>query len=47
MVATDPHSPPEYRVLGTLSSFPAFHDAFGVKEGDRMFREEAQRSAIW
>jgi putative endopeptidase len=46
-VATDPHSPPEYRVLGALSSFSVFHDAFGVKEGDRMFREEAQRSAIW
>jgi putative endopeptidase len=47
MVATNPHSPAEYRVVGTLSSFPAFYEAFGVKEGDRMWRPEAERSAIW
>lgn len=47
MIATNPHSPAEFRVIGTLSSFTAFYDAFGVKPGDRMFREEAKRSAIW
>lgn len=47
MVATNPHSPGEYRVVGTLSSFPAFYEAFGVKEGDRMYREPVKRSAIW
>ncbi len=47
MVATNPHSPAEYRVIGTLSSFPEFYAAFGVKEGDRMFRAPEKRSAIW
>jgi putative endopeptidase len=47
MVATNPHSPAEYRVIGTLSSFPEFYTAFGVKEGDRMWRSAETRSAIW
>ncbi len=47
MVATNPHSPAEFRVKGTLSNFPAFYEAFGVKEGDGMYRADAERSAIW
>lgn len=47
MVATNPHSPGEYRVVGTLSSFSEFYAAFGVQEGDRMWRPADQRSAIW
>lgn len=47
MVATNPHSPSEFRVIGALSNFPTFYEAFGVKEGDKMFREESKRSAIW
>jgi putative endopeptidase len=47
MVQTNPHSPAEYRVIGTLSSFPEFYAAFGVKEGDRMWRPAEKRAAIW
>ncbi|MDX2250538.1 MAG: M13 family metallopeptidase [Bacteroidia bacterium] len=39
-IKTDPHSPGEYRAKGTLSNFRPFYEAFGVKEGDGMFRSE-------
>jgi len=46
-VATDPHSPPYWRVNGPLSNLPAFHEAFGCREGDKMFRPAAERCEIW
>lgn len=47
MVATNPHSPPSWRVNGSTSSLPEFYEAFGVKEGDRMYRPEDVRMSIW
>lgn len=44
---SDPHSPDEYRVTGTLQNMPAFHEAFGVTASDRMFIAPEQRVAIW
>lgn len=44
---TDVHSPGKYRVNGPFANIPAFYDAFGVKEGDNMWRGEAERVAIW
>ncbi|MGH8442359.1 MAG: M13 family metallopeptidase, partial [Nevskiaceae bacterium] len=35
---TDPHSPPEYRCNGTVVNVPQFYTAFGVKQGDAMFK---------
>ncbi|MCC5944839.1 MAG: M13 family metallopeptidase [Bernardetiaceae bacterium] len=35
-IETDPHSPTIFRVIGPLSNLEAFHNAFGVKEGDAM-----------
>jgi putative endopeptidase len=46
-VVTDPHSPAQYRVIGTLSNMPEFYQAFGVKAGDKMHRDEANRVKIW
>lgn len=46
-VLTDPHSPQEFRVKGTLSNMPAFYQAFGVKEGQPMWRPEADRARVW
>ena len=44
---TDPHSPPEFRGNGTLRNQPAFYQAFGVKQGDKMYLAPDQRVSIW
>jgi len=46
-ITIDPHSPPEYRVFGTLVNTDAFFDAFGVEPGDGMWREPSDRVRIW
>jgi predicted metalloendopeptidase len=46
-VATDPHSPAEYRVTGVLVNNDDFHAAFDVQPGDGMWREPAERVRIW
>ncbi|HYH81786.1 MAG TPA: M13-type metalloendopeptidase [Longimicrobium sp.] len=44
---TDPHSPGMFRANGPLVNNEAFFRAFGVKEGDRMYRPADQRVVIW
>ena len=44
---TDPHAPPRFRVIGPLSNFPQFHEVFGVKAGDGMWRAPEERASIW
>lgn len=46
-VATDPHSPTEFRVNGTLSNMPEFFTAFDVKEGDAMRNSADKLVSIW
>ncbi len=46
-ITIDPHSPPEFRVFGTLVNTDAFFDAFEVLPGDGMWREPDQRVRIW
>ena len=46
-VATDPHSPAEFRALGALSNTPEFYKAFNVKEGDAMYIAPEKRVKIW
>jgi len=46
-ISTDPHSPEEFRVNGPLSNMPEFYKAFGIKPGDKMYRDESQRVKIW
>ena len=42
-----PYAPPEYRANVTVSNLPAFYEAFGVKSGDRLYRELQKRVRIW
>ncbi len=46
-LATDPHSPGFCRAIGPVSNMPEFYEAFGVKEGDKMFRNTDIRVRIW
>lgn len=46
-VATDPHSPAEFRALGSLSNMPEFYRAFDVKAGDAMYIAPEKRVKIW
>jgi len=46
-VATDPHSPGEFRALGSLSNMDEFYQAFNVKEGDAMYIAPEKRVKIW
>jgi endothelin-converting enzyme len=44
---TDSHSPSEYRCNGVVTNMAEFYDAFGVKPGDRLYREPTERVKIW
>jgi predicted metalloendopeptidase len=46
-VKTDPHSPGQFRANGTLRNQAAFYEAFGVKEGDKMYLKPEDRVTIW
>ena len=43
----DVHSLAENRVNVSLRNFQSFFDAFGIKEGDKMYRPESERVVIW
>ncbi|MFN8296397.1 MAG: M13 family metallopeptidase [Chitinophagales bacterium] len=46
-VLTDVHSPPFLRVNGPFSNIDDFFEAFGIKEGDKMYRTPVDRVKIW
>ena len=46
-IKSDPHSPDEFRVNGTVRNHPAFYATFGVKPGDPMYLPPEQRVSIW
>jgi putative endopeptidase len=46
-VKTDPHSPGQFRANGTVVNQPGFYEAFGVKEGDKLYVKPEQRVLIW
>ncbi len=47
VVLTDPHAPDEFRANGVVANMDEFYDAFGVREGDRLWRPVAERVKIW
>jgi putative endopeptidase len=46
-LATDPHSPPRFRINAALGHVPEFYETFGVQEGDSMFLAAQARMRIW
>ncbi len=46
-VATDPHSPAQFRALGALSNVPEFYTTFDVKPTDAMYIAPEKRVKIW
>lgn len=44
---SDPHSLEKNRVNETLKNIAEFFEAFGIKEGDKMYRPEEERVIIW
>jgi len=46
-IVTDPHSPNEWRCNGPLSNMQEFYTAFGVKQGDKLYRPANQRAKVW
>jgi putative endopeptidase len=46
-LATDPHSPAEFRCNGIASNLREFYEAFEVRPGDGMFLDPERRVTIW
>ena len=46
-VARGPHAPGNFRAFGPLVNQQEFFDAFGIKEGDPMWRKPEDRCKIW
>ena len=46
-LAIDPHSPPDLRCNAVVTNLDAFHEAFGVQAGDRLFTDPGRRVRIW
>ena len=46
-IATDPHSPAEFRAGQTPRNVDAFYEAFDVQDSDGMWLPEEERVAIW
>ena len=46
-LATDPHSPAEFRCNGVVRNLPEFYEAFGVGEDHALYLSPEQRVKIW
>jgi putative endopeptidase len=46
-LATDPHSPPEFRCNQVVKNLDIYYEAFGVTESDQMWLEPQKRVVIW
>jgi putative endopeptidase len=47
LVNSDVHSPSRIRVMAALPMIDTWYDAFGIKQGDKMFVPKEQRANIW
>lgn len=47
LVLTDPHSPAKFRINGPLSNLEHFYKVYGVKKGDKLYRDSKVRTTVW
>jgi len=47
LVTIDPHSPAQFRADGASINSDGFHEAFGTKPGDKMWKAPADRLRLW
>jgi putative endopeptidase len=47
LIVADTHPPSQARAAGSSVNMQEFHDAFGIRPGDPMWRDEADRVVIW
>ncbi|AKU80116.1 M13 family metallopeptidase [Spiroplasma turonicum] len=43
----DPHSPEEFRCNGVLVNIDEFHEVYGTKPDDKMYKKKEERIKIW
>lgn len=46
-LVTDPHSPSEFRVNGSIANVDAFYEVFSIQSGDKLFIPPRKRARIW
>jgi putative endopeptidase len=46
-MASDPHAPSSFRVIGPTRNVDAWYAAFGVKPGDKFYLAPEKRSRVW
>ncbi|HTM95673.1 MAG TPA: M13-type metalloendopeptidase, partial [Croceibacterium sp.] len=46
LIATDGHAPGQFRAL-TVRNLDAWYDAFGIKEGDKLYLAPDKRVKVW
>ena len=46
-IATDPHSPAEFRCNQIVANLDEFHNAFGLVEKDKQYMSQSERVRIW
>ena len=46
-LATDPHSPAQYRINGVVRNLDAWYEAFGVTEENDLYLPPEERVSIW
>ncbi len=47
LLTTDPHSPSQFRANGASINHDGFHESFGTKPGDGMYKPSEERIRIW
>jgi putative endopeptidase len=47
LAVVDVHSPPRFRIDGPMRNIDAWYDAWGVKEGDKLYLKPEDRVRIW